>query len=399
MNKSKTIKDILLSTIIAVPIGGLIGAITSYFGQVLLMITAFRDSHPVCLIPFLAIGGMAVVWCYEKFGKESKKGMTLLIEAGSGKAEIVPIRLVPMIIVATWITHLFGGSAGREGVAVQIGGAVSYNIGKRLKLTEAPKLFLIVGMASGFAGLFQTPLAAVLFALEVVAVDKIRYYSILPSLAGAFTSCYVSKLLGLEKFFVQIDTTYDIKTFLKIAICSVIFGLVGGGFAFLLKNAKKLSSKIKNPILRIGIIGAVVSGLLLILWNGRYAGLGTNLISNSFTNGDIMPYDFALKFALTIITLSAGYQGGEVTPLFSIGASLGVVLAGLFGLPAGLVAAVGYTTVFGSATNTLFAPMLIGLEVFGIKAVPYIILANIIAYLVNFNQSIYSKKEKAKNSI
>lgn len=391
--KTKTkIRDLLLMTIIAIPVGALIGAIASYFGQVLLMITAFRDSHPLHLIPFLAIGGMIVVWCYEKFGGDSKKGMTLLIEAGSGKAEIVPLRLVPMIIVATWITHLFGGSAGREGVAVQIGGAISYNIGIKLKLNEAPKVFLIVGMASGFAGLFQTPLAGVIFALEVVAIDKMRYYSILPAIAGALTSCYTSKLLGLEKFFVNIDATYDIKKFSKIALCAVAFGLIGGAFAFLLKNAKKLTAKIKNPILRIGIIGAVVSLLLLVLWNGRYAGLGTNLIANAFNSKEIMPYDFALKFALTIITLSAGYQGGEVTPLFSIGASLGVVLAGLLGLPVELVAAVGYATVFGSATNTLFAPMLIGLEVFGAQAMPYIIIASVIAYLVNFNQSIYAKK-------
>lgn len=176
----------------------------------------------------------------------------------------------------------------------------------------------------------------------------------------------------------------------------VCFGVVGGLFAWCLKWGKKIAAaRIEHPVKRIAIMGAALSVVFLLLWQGRYSGLGTNLISASFVDGaaGIRPWDWALKFALTVLTLSAGFQGGEVTPLFSIGASLGVVLGGLMGLPVPLVAALGYAAVFGSATNTLLAPTFIGAEVFGFAYLPHFFVVCAVAYLFNMDKSIYALQE------
>lgn len=387
----KKARDIIILSLIAIPIGAIIGAITSLFGQVLLAIGGFRDNHARYLIPFLAIAGLISVLSYEKLGGKSKEGMSLLIKAGCKKEDKIPLQLIPLIIGGTWLTHLFGGSAGREGVAVQIGGTLSYNIGKRVKLQDAPEILLISGMAGGFAGLFQTPLASIMFAFEVMAIRELRYRAILPSITSAFTACWISSLLGLEKFSVDISETLAIKDIWKLLILGAILGLTGCAFAFILGKAKALAKKITNPYIRIGTISIILSIVILLVHDGRYAGLGTNLISEATSGGAMLPYDFALKFVLTIITLSAGFQGGEVTPLYSIGASLGAVLAPILNLPIPLCASLGYCAVFGSATNTLVAPMLIFVEVFGIASVPQAIIVCSIAYIINFNQSIYMK--------
>lgn len=391
----KNYSNLLLLGLVAIPIGIIIGIIDTIFGKILLNITAFRDTYPLYLIPFLAIAGVIIVYCYQKFGGKSSKGMGLIFDVGQKNEDNIPLRLVPLVIVGTWLTHLFGGSAGREGVAVQIGATISHFIGKRIPIKNAPHIFLITGMAAGFAGLFQTPIAAVFFAIEVIMVGKIEYEVLVPALTASITASSVSALLGLEKFtfLLNADINLDIKTFIKLILLGLIFGIVGAMFAWCLKKAKAISaSKLKNPIIRVVIMGIGLSILFIILYCGRYSGLGTNLINLSFNNGVIYKYDWILKFILTILTLAAGFQGGEVTPLFSIGASLGVALATIFNLPIEFVAALGYASVFGSATNTLFAPIFIGAEVFGYSYMPYFFIVCSIAYAFNKNKSIYSQK-------
>lgn len=397
MKQTEKLTDALLLSIVAVPVGIAVGAICALFGRVLLAITAFRSGHPFQLIPFLAAAGAFVVWYYQKFGKGAEKGMGLVFEVGHGEAEEIPLRLIPFIMVGTWLTHLFGGSAGREGVAVQIGAAFSHWVGKRIPLEDSGPVFLVAGMAAGFAGLFQTPFAAVCFALEVLVAGALETRALLPTMAAAFTASMVSGALGLEKFTFGLTASYDITLHSagRLVVLGIIFGVVGGGFAWVLKQLKVLFGKhFQNPILRIVLIGAAVSILLLLLGQGRYAGLGTNLISASFHGEDIYPVDWALKFLLTTVTLAAGYQGGEVTPLFSIGASLGVVLGVWMGIPVELAAALGYAAVFGSASNTLLAPMLIGAEVFGFGYLPHFFVVCAVAYAVNGGQSIYGKQKQ-----
>ena len=373
-------------------IGLTVGIIDTIFGRGLLLIGDIRKEYLYYFVPFLALAGLLIVFIYQKFAGKTGKGMGLIFEVGHGTEKEIPLRLVPILTVTTWITHLFGGSAGREGVAVQLGATFSHRFNKYFNFPDKSKVFLVTGMAAGFGGLFQTPIAALFFGLEVLALGNLQLYALLPAVVAAFTASWTSSFLGLEKFTHIVNTTLSITptTFVKFAILGVIFGFAGNLFVYLQSFLKKFAAeKIKNPYYRIFIIGIFLSIILLLLHEGRYTGLGTNLIENSFSGEQIFGYDWILKLLLTTLTLAAGFQGGEVTPLFSIGASLGVVIGIFFGLPIEFVAAAGYISVFGSATNTLLAPIFIGGEVFGFNNLPFFVIIVIFAYLVNRKISTY----------
>lgn len=389
-------KHIFILGIMSLLIGVTVGAIDTIFGKILLEITTFRDNNVVKLIWFLPIAGLAIIGLYNKIGKNSIKGMSLVFDTAHGSEKTIPKRLVPLTILTTWMTHLFGGSAGREGVAVQIGASISHAFSKKINIPNGRRIFIVTGMAAGFAGLFQTPIAAVLFALEVLVAGTLEYGALFSAVIASFTASFTSHSLGLEKFSFALSETVNVNFsfILKIVIIGIILGITGGAFAYILGFMKKyFSNKFKNPYIKIMVIGAFLSIILFLLHKGRYSGLGTNLISLSFNDGKIYYYDWILKFLLTIITLSAGYQGGEVTPLFSIGASLGIILGSIFGLPVKFVAALGYAAVFGSATNTFLAPMFIGAEVFGFEYLPFFFVTCSLGYIFNGKQSIYSSQK------
>lgn len=399
-NKSQTIVLSLKYVLLAILTGVLVGIIDAVFGRGLLAISDFRTGHYLYLIPFLPFSGLLITWLYHHFSETSLKGMTLVFETGQKKREDIPLLLIPLVMSGTWITHLFGGSAGREGVAVQIGAALSHALGRRFHLPKDSRVMLIAGMAAGFGGLFQTPLAAVFFSMEVIVAGKIQYEALLPALIASYISAYTSHTLGLEKFYVPLKDPLEISDAgmaVRLIVLGIIFGLTGRLFSFLLAKSKKFfGEKIKNPYFRIGVISIPLALILFLLYNGRYSGLGTNLISAAFSGGMIYSYDWILKLLLTILTLAIGYQGGEVTPLFSIGASLGIVLGEILSISPVHCAALGYAAVFAGATNTLLAPVLIGLEVFGANdMVPFLIVC-IFAYLVNGNKSIYGAQEVRK---
>lgn len=388
--------DLILLTLIAVPIGILAGLVDTVFGRTLLWLTEIRSHHVFWLLPFLGVAGVLILWFYKKAGGRSIKGMALIFETGHGISPDIPLRLIPFSILSTWITHLFGGSAGREGVAVQIGGTIAHWFGRRLPIKDSGKILLMAGMAAGFGGLFRTPIAAAFFALEVLTVGVLEEKAVLPALFASFTASYVSGLLGLEKFTFllkdQILISWELVV--KLILAGVIFGLTGSFFSLCLHKTKESLLKwFKKPYLRIFIMGTAISLFSLLCWEGRYSGLGTNLIAMSFDHG-IYTWDFAFKLLFTVLTLAAGFQGGEVTPLFSIGASLGVVLSSLLGLSPVFLAALGYAAVFGSATNTLLAPMIMGAEIFGWEYFPYFAIVCALAYSCNFNLSIYPLQKR-----
>ncbi len=399
---------------VALVLGAIVGALTAFFGQVLLAVSALRDANPLYWIPGLALIGVAIVLGYQKFGKGSERGMDMVFGVAHGKESEIPLRMIPMVAVSTWLTHLFGGSAGREGVAIQIGATLGHNISKKIHVENAGKILLIAGMAAGFAGLFQTPLAAIALALEVLLVGYLNLSALLPATVAAFTAYKVSEMLGLEKFSVDLNTLFpdwnvagllwnenglNIQFVLKLALLGILFGIVGGGFAKLLSLAKKLfANKLPNPLKRIAFVGIAISLLLLLFWQGRYAGLGTNLIDMSFAGSaqdasSIYACDWILKFALTIVTIAVGFKGGEVTPLFAIGATFGTWVAAMVGVPLPLAAALGYAAVFGGATNTLFAPIFIGAEIFGFDTLPAFFIVCVLAFACNGGQSIYAQKK------
>ena len=394
MNK-KT--ELIKYGVLALIIGIIIGIIDTIFGKGLILIGEIRNKYFWYLVPFLPIAGLLITWLYRHFNELSLKGMTLVFETGQQKRDAIPLALIPLVMICTWITHLFGGSAGREGVAVQIGATLSHYFSRYFHFPKNGKVLLITGMAAGFGGLFQTPLAALFFAIEVMIVGEMDYEALFPALIGAFSASYTSHFSGLEKFSVKITQTIntnDFKNIFLMIILGILFGFVGKLFSLSLAKLKDIfKKKFENPYRRIGFI-SILLVVGLMLFKGRYSGLGTNLIDLSFHQGTIQIYDWLLKLVFTIITLAIGFQGGEVTPLFSIGASFGVVLAFIFHLPIELCAALGYVAVFASATNTLIAPMMISIEVFGGNNMMLFIIVCIFAYLVNENQSIYGAQMK-----
>lgn len=398
---------------VALVLGAIVGTLTAFFGQVLDRVGAIRDANPLYWIPALALGGIAIVFSYKKIGKGSERGMGIIFDVAHGKEKEVPLRLIPLIMVTTWVTHLFGGSSGREGVAMQIGATLGHNISSKIHVENAPRILLVAGMAAGFAGLFQTPLAAIALSLEILLAGHLEMAALLPAAVAAFTACKVSQMFGessvitMNDIFpsditriIWNDSGLDIYFILRLAVLGIIFGIVGGGFAKILHLSKKFfAEKFPNPVKRVAIMGFALSALLLLCWQGRYSGLGTNLTDMIFsgsaqdTANSIYAWDWLLKMLFTIVTLSVGFQGGEVTPLFTIGATLGTAVATIAGVPLPLAAALGYAAVFGAATNTLFAPILVGAEIFGFDLLPAFFIVCTVAYVCNGGQCIYGQKK------
>jgi len=430
--KEKLLKWLATPTfvLLGIVLGAVIGALTACFGDISDRLSAIRDANPLYFIPALALGGAAIAFAYKKWGKWTERGMDQVFAVGLNKESDFPLVSIPMAAVSTWLTQLFGGSAGREGAAMQISSALSYNISKKLPFENAAHIMLVTGLAAGFAGIFQAPMAATAFALEVLLVGHLELSALLPAAAAAFTACKVSSMLGFHKFSVDLsplldasgfsasiftnEGTLDGKLLLKLALMGILFGVVGGGFAKLLGLSQNFfAKKFPNNIKRIAIMGAGISVLLLVFFQGRYAGLGTNLLDMCFgvagnavgtaagiENANLIGeaagihgYDWIIKFALTILTLSAGFIGGVVTPLFAIGATFGIFVAGLFGVPLPLAAALGFAAVFASASNTLWAPILIAGEIFGFNCLPAFFIVCTMAYMCNGGQSIYKQKK------
>lgn len=391
---------ILYLAISGLIIGAVVGGIDAVFGIVLVKLNEIRELNFNMFIPFLAPVGLLIVYVYKKIGGKIYKGVNLVFEVDYGQEEIIPKRFIPLLITGTWLTHLFGGSAGREGVAVQIGAAFSNWVGRKIPfpIMDRNKIFLVTGIAAGFAGLFGTPIAAIFFAMEVLIAGTLRYQALLPAVIAAFTASSVSQRLGLNMFTYNLSSVVDfnLENMIKISLLGVIFGLVGWIFAYSLKNIKKALVKIfPNPYIRILIMGIILSVLLFALHRGRYSGLSSSLMINSFSGGEIYSYDWILKLLLTATTLSIGFQGGEVAPMFIVGATLGVVIAKYFNLPVEFVAAMGYVGVFGSGTNTFLAPIFVGGEIFGFEYIPYFFIVCSFAYIFNMNKSIYSLQRRS----
>jgi len=396
-SKSFSLLPTLLLCLLAIGTGLLTGATTAGFGRILLWIGTVRTAHLLWFLPFLPLAGILMVWVYQKYGKESSQGMSLIFDAANGKADRIPLRLIPLLIGSTWLTHLCGGSAGREGVAVQLGATVAHCTGSQIpifrRIPDAVRILTISGMAAGFSGLFHAPLAAVCFALEVLAVGKLEYRALLPSALSAVAAYLISTALGLETFQVVLPETTISPLSFQMLLLGIAAGLTGGLFTLLLRLGKQQTAKwLPNPLVRIGVCGVVLAILLYLCGNGRYTGLGTNLISLACSGETVYCFDFLCKLLLTVFTLSIGFQGGEVTPLFAIGACLGAALAPCLGIPTALAAALCYAAVFGSASNTLLAPICIGTEVFGFAYLPHFAVVCTIARLCNGNRSMYGKQ-------
>lgn len=385
-------KNIIIPGILGVLIGAVVALIEVVFGKGLSVMTTIRNSKPMAFLPFLALIGLLIVYCYKHWGKGSDKAMNLVFKTALDDNEELPVRIIPFAVISTWLTHLFGGSAGREGVAVQIGATLSYNLGKKLKIDDLKEILIVAGIAAGFSGLFETPITACCFAIEMMTVGRLRYKALVPAAAASASAAYVSALFGTEReaFWGVMSSDISAIRYWKLIVLGIIFGVVGGLCALGFHEAKiVLGEKIKNPYIRVASISIVISIVMIIFDKGRYSGSGANLIELAVMGEAVYWYDFLLKALLTMLTLGVGFQGGEVMPLCSIGACLGAVLGPVFGLAPGLSAALGYAAVFAGGTNTLLAPIFIGCEIFGFENVPYFAVVCTCAFIINSNHSIY----------
>ena len=364
----------------------------SLFGQTLLKLIELTSSYYKYLLILTPL-----ILVFTKFSNRylhtSAIGMKYFIEAETDKKAKVTWKFPFILTLNTLLAHSFGVSVGREGVAVQLGGAIGGNIAPDEFGSEKKQFFVKLGMICGFAGLFQTPLAAVVFILEVVS-DKFNFtinkiYEYVTYIVAAYISAYLSHKLGLEKFFVAIDVSeinINLEFISKLILIGVVFVFVGIFFVLLQRKTKELVAFNKNIIWILLAVFILVS----IVFDYRYASLGTNLIDFSFTDFEqIQVYDFMLKIILTAICTGIGFSGGEVTPLFAIGATCGVILGIWLGLPILVTAALGYCLVFSAATKTYITPIFLALEVFGYKLMLFVVIPAILIYLINKKYSIY----------
>lgn len=375
-------------------LGGVIGLVGGIIGSLFHIgvdtATQVRLAHSWVLY-LMPVGGLAIVGLYRLTKTEGKGTNDVIASVHFG--EQVPGLLVPVIFVSTVITHLCGGSAGREGAALQIGGGIGYQAGRLLRLGEKDlPLATLCGMSGVFAALFGTPLTATVFALEVISVGVLYYAGLVPCLTAALTGYLVSVFMGVPptRFTVTVPGL-EVRTMLLVMVLALLCAVVSILFCRGLHGVERLLKRtLKNPYLRMAAGAAVLIGLTL-LTNGDYNGAGMEVISRAIA-GQADPWAWVWKLLFTAITIGCGFKGGEVVPSFFVGAAFGCVAAGWLGLPAGFGAAMGLVSVFCGAVNCPLASIILSVELFGSGDLLYFAMACSISYLISGYCGLYSSQ-------
>ena len=354
--------------------------------------TRTREEH-LWLIALLPLAGLLIGLMYHYWAGTASKGNNYLIEEIRSPNGIIPFRMAPLVYIGTVLTHLFGGSAGREGTGVQMGGALADRFSKYLHLpTRDHQIMVTIGISAGFASVFGTPLAGAVFALEVVIIGRMRYDAILPAFLSAVFAHLACEAWGVHHTHYHIGSIPSINPQLVLwtLLVSMFFGIVSMLFSRSVGFWSRLSSKyITYPPFRPLIGGVVIALAVWLLGTTKYIGLGVPTLVASFHEQQQL-YDFVLKLLFTTFTIGIGFKGGEVTPLFFIGATMGSALSAWVPMPMGLLAGMGFVAVFSGATNTPVACTLMGIELFGAEAGIYIGLACVTAYLFSGHTGIYT---------
>lgn len=387
--------------LIAVLSGGVIGVVGAIFHNYLDVVTELRTENPWFLY-LLPVAGLLIVLCYKIAGLTNDKGTNGIILGARGE-EIVSVLKAPVIIIATLLTHCFGGSAGREGAALQLGGSLISPLRKPLKLNDEDYSILIMsGMAAGFSALFGTPIAAAVFATEVTVIGVTKYSAIVPCMLSSVTASIVASCFGVhptafdvgEVAHLSAGTAYTVFQTIFIGIFCALISML---FCYVMEETAALYKKFfANPFIRVLIGGVIIIALSTVVYliTGRYDynGAGADVIARAFA-GDARPEAFILKLIFTALTLGAGFKGGEIVPSMFIGATFGSFFGGLIGMDPALGAAVGLVGVFCGVTNCPFASMLLAVELFGFGALPYCAVSISLSYMLSGYTGLYSAQK------
>jgi len=411
-------RQLITWTIIILPVSISIGVLVAFFLWLLDVVTVMRWQH-LWLIFLLPFAGILIWWLYHQFGKKSTAGNNLIIDEIHKPGGGVPASMTPLILFTTVITHLFGGSAGREGTAVQMGGSMAAQFGKLFKLKPAQQQTLLMcGMSAGFAAVFGTPVAGAIFALEVLYIGRIKYNALIPCLIAGIIAHITCISCGTHHTQYAIAFKEDQATFLphisfnvlllfKVIFASILFGFASLLFARLTHFIKNKSNELIAIKWLIPVIGSVlIVGISYALGTFEYLGLGVSnpnpngvSILSAFHAGGADYFSWFWKLLLTAITLGMGFKGGEVTPLFFIGATLGNFLAVITGAPVDLIAGLGFIAVFSGATNTPIACTFMGIELFGSQNIIYYAVACFTAYYFSGHTGIYQSQKLEESKV
>lgn len=376
-------------------IGFLVGSVCSIFGHMLVWANDYRMSH-LWVSLLLPIGGLLIVFMYHVWNNEDDKGTNTVISSIHSNTGI-RTRMAPLIYASTMITHFLGGSAGREGAAIQLGGSIANRVGKELSLNENDQRIIIMcGMSAGFSALFGAPMAAAIFSLEVISIGIMHYSALVPCVTASMTAHFLANYLAVkpEAFTVASIPEFSPVIFIKVIVFAALTGVVSILFCICLHQTGHLYKRfIKNRYLRIFVGGCLILLLCTLLGTNEYLGSGQGIMEHIFYHQETKWYSFLLKMLFTALTLGAGFKGGEIVPSFCIGAAFGCAVATLFGLPVTLVAACGMVGVFCGVTNCPITSLLISFELFGFEGMPYYLTTVVVSYMLSGYYGLYHSQK------
>lgn len=374
--------------------GLLVGGVGTLFYFSMSVVALVRTRHPE-IIFLLPVGGIVIVGCYRLLHDDKDTGTNLVLSA-IHSGEKLPLRMAPLIFISTLITHLFGGSAGREGAALQLGGSIGNGLGRLFRFDEKDKHIMIMcGMSAAFSALFGTPMAAAIFSMEVVSVGIMYYAALVPCVISSLVAHAVAVSFGIspEAFPLKSFPAFQAENAVLMSVLAVLCAGISILFCILLHQSEALYKKLfKNPYLRVFVGGCLIVLLTVLVGSQTYNGTGMNVIADCM-KGSVPPEAFLLKMIFTALTLGAGYKGGEIVPSFFTGAAFGCLFGNLVGFSPSLCTAVGMTAVFCGVTNCPITSLLISFELFGYDGMPYFLLAVAFSYMLSGYFGLYHSQK------
>lgn len=381
---------------------GCVGTLFHYLIDISAETFANSGQHMVWLLPLV---GIVIVAIYKVCSMDNDRGTNMILVSVRSE-EKPPIFTAPLIFVSTVLTHLAGGSAGREGAAIQMGGGIGYWIGRLLRLDEKDqKIIIMCGMSAAFSALFGTPVTAAVFSMEVISVGVMYYSALVPCVLSALVGYCIATRCGVEKTFFELSVYPEITipSVVKITLLAIACSLLSILFCITMHGVGKLLKTLyPNKYIKIIVCGLVLINLTYMVGNGDYNGASMNLVNRAVMDGYTMPYDFIMKLIFTAITLGAGFRGGEIVPSFVVGATFGCVAAGFLGIDSSFAAVIGMIAVFCGVTNCPITSMILSIEMFGAQGLIFFAVAVATSYMLSgyyglyMGQKILYSKDKAE---